>query len=259
MKLGTTLVLVFTALITTTAKAAYMTGFEDPAFFSGAVNGQDGWTTATNDFTARVFNADDIGLILADRGLTPGTTVHGGSQALLVGGSGGSSATIRAIPDMDTESNVLLDVWARPLGAGNPALPLGNVFMTMEDANGDRAAAFRFGAAGGAQTIDYGTAVTGIWQPSGVQWDDQSWYHLVLDVDYANKTYDFFIDGVQVNAAPIPFYTAASDNFSQVRIFRGNNQSGMILDDLVVAVPEPAAAGILALIGCAALRRRRKA
>ena len=69
-----------------------------------------------------------------------------------------------------------------------------------------------------------------------------------MRVDYTTKTYDFSINGAQVNASPIPFYNALSDNFSQIRIFRGANQSGMIVDDLLVTIPESGPIGFL-LVG----------
>ena len=61
---------------------------------------------------------------------------------------------------------VLLDIWARPLIGGST----GNIFLTMEDSGGDRAAAFRFGASFG-NTIDYGTNIGTVWQPSTTIWD----------------------------------------------------------------------------------------
>jgi hypothetical protein len=79
-----------------------------------------------------------------------------------------------------------------------------------------------------------------------------------MDVDYSTKTYDFAVDGVPMNTEPIPFYHAASDNFVQVRIFRGAGQAGMIVDDLrVEPVPEPGSA-LLLLAGAMALCSGRK-
>ena len=60
-----------------------------------------------------------------------------------------------------------------------------------------------------------------------------------MRVNYTSQTYDFSIDGVQVNTSPIPFYEAASDSFSQIRVYRGSNQAGVIVDDLSVSVAGP--------------------
>jgi hypothetical protein len=50
-------------------------------------------------------------------------------------------------------------------------------------------------------------------------------------------TCDFLVDGTAVNTEPIPFYTATSDSFDHIRIFRGTGQAGVILDDLSVTGP----------------------
>ena len=189
--------------------------------------------------------------------MNPANPVHGGTQALMVSGIGASNATIRLMPGLETELTVTLEIWARPLTNGSQ----GNIFLTMEDSAGDRAAAFRFGTAFGA-TIDYGTNIASVWQPSAVFWTSDNWYRLTLSLDYLNKTYDFAIDGTPVNSAPIPFYNAASDDFRQVRIFRGSGQAGMLVDDLNVAktvVPEPTACTALLLSGALLLGRRKAA
>jgi hypothetical protein len=242
------------SLIAVTASGQYSTGFEQPPFFSGEIAGQDLWTTTTaTSAAARVLTQSEIALELTNAGIPdPGQTVHSGSQALLVSSSSlGSSATIRLISGLEVERIVVLDLWARPLSSSGS---LGNIFVTMEDGAGDRAAAFRFGTAFG-NTIDYGTNVTGVWQPSPAIWNSDTWYHLTLVVDYFFKTYDLFLDGGKLNVDPIPFYNAASDDFRQIRIFRGSGQAGMIVDDLFVA-PEPGSAACL-LAGAAMMLMRR--
>jgi len=240
------------------AFGSYVGDFESGVFHSGPINAQDGWTTpAAVEQTARILTSAEIATELSSAGLNPGVPVHGGSQALIASGAAGSSATIRQIADLASERWVQLDVFARPLTAGTTGAPLGNIFLTMEDASGERAAAFRFGFVGGIPTIDYGTNIGGVWQASGLPWSEDTWYHLTLTVDYLTKTYDFAVDGATVNSSPIPFYTALSDDFRQIRIFRGTNQAGMIVDDLSMqAVPEPFTPGMIAL-GVAALMVRR--
>ena len=255
MKLRSLHYLIPAAFLISSASAQYSTGFENPAFVSGDINGQDSWTTSRNTATARVLTATEISTELTNFGLNPGMPVHGGSQALLVSGSSDSNATIRLISGLLGQNNVVLDVWTRPLTGGST----GNIFLTMEDSEGDRAAAFRFGPT----DIDYGTNGAGIWQPSGLMWNADTWYRLTMSVDYAAQTYDFAINGAQINATPIPFYAPNPSNristeLTQIRIFRGLNQSGMIVDDLIVTIPEPGAMAFWVLGGSVALFRRNR-
>lgn len=234
MKPASILAFLGMASIVTVASAQYVTDFEAPVFTSGiTINGQDSWTSTTPD-RARILTATEIAGELTLLEMTPGVTVYSGTQALLVSGTGSSSATVRVISGLEAETEVMLNAWVRPLqGSANP---VGNVFVTMENSAGTRAAAVRFGP---EQSIDYGTTVTGIWQASGKLWNPDTWYRITLRVSYATLTYDFLVDGVQVNTSPIPFYNAGSESFSQVRIFRGSNQSGVILDDLTVSPAGP--------------------
>ncbi|MCW5552687.1 MAG: hypothetical protein KIS67_11090 [Verrucomicrobiae bacterium] len=207
--------------------------FEAPTYVSGILKDQDGWSNDFNDNAVRVLTETQIADVLTTSGRTAGQTVHGGSQALLITGPALATTSIRSITGLETEQNVTLEVWVRPLSAaaGNA---IGNVFLTMENAAGTRAAAFRFGP---LLSIDYGTAITGVWQATGRTADPDTWYRLTMSLDYVARTYDFFIDGEKINADPIPFYTATSDSFRQIRIFRGANQAGMIVDDLNVTGP----------------------
>ena len=257
MNIRHTVCAVFLSLSSVHTFGQYLTGFESPPFNTGTINGQDSWTVSANDVTVQIRTATEIATDLTNAGFDPGATVHGGQQALILSGAGGNNATIRIIPGLDTEPKVTLDVWARPLPLFNGATAQGNIFLTMEDPAGDRAAAFRFGTQFGT-TIDYGTSLSNPWLSSNVPWDSNTWYHLTMAVDYLTKTYDFTINGTKVNVDPIPFYTANADNFSQIRIFRGANHAGMIVDDLVV-IPEPGTFASLLIGGSAlCLRRRRR-
>lgn len=256
MKRRTLIAFVSVSLLATAIQAQYSTGFEGPDFVSGTINGQSSWTS-TSPNNARVLTSAEIAAELTGIGLIPGTTVHGGSQALMVGGAGSSSASIRQVSGLELTPGLVLDIWTRPLAAGTTTAPTGNVFFALEDSSGNRAAAVRFGP---STSIDYGTTVTGIWQASGTTWDSDSWYRFTLTLDYASKTYDFAINGTQVNTSPIEFYNSASAQFNQLRIFRGSNQAGMIVDDLsIVAIPEPGTVSLLLLgagVGWGYRRRR---
>jgi hypothetical protein len=221
-------------LVSSAAFAQYATDFEAPTFTSGAtINGQDSWTT-TPTINGRVLTGTQIAGELTTLGMTPGVTVHSGSQALLISGTGSSGGTVRVVTGLESEAEVLLNVWVRPL-TSTMNNPTGNVFVVVENSAGTRAAGFRFG---GLQSIDYGL-VSGNWVPTGKRWNPNTWYRMTLRVNYTSQTYDFAVDGVQLNTSPIPFYNAGSDSFSQVRIFRGTSQAGMIVDDLSVAVAGP--------------------
>lgn len=222
---------------------SYSTGFENPPFSSGLINGQDSWVSANTN--SRVLTAAEIAADLTDAGLTAGTTVHGGSQALLVSGGGASQNTTRTIGGIPNYSKVTLEVWARPLSPKPLAANLGNIFLTLEDSSNTRAAAFRFGFDGATLRphIDYADGAMGsaIWYDTGIPWDPtNTWYRLTFEVDYGTQTYDFHVNGTKANAAPIAFYTS---NFvktlGQIRIFRGTSQAGMIVDDLSITSITP--------------------
>jgi hypothetical protein len=203
--------------------------FEPPTYVSGIVEGQDEWTNDQNGNAARVLTASEISAELTAGGLDPANPVHSGNQALIVSGANLATTSIRAFTGLETKSNVVFDVWARPLTG--PAI--GNVFLTIENASGTRAAGIRFGP---SLSIDYGL-VSGSWVASGLTADPNTWYHFALHLNYTNRTYDFFVNDTQINSSPIPFYTATSESFRQVRIFRGASQAGMIVDDLNVPGP----------------------
>lgn len=203
------------------------TGFELPTFASGPIEGKDRWTTDANGDVVRVMTGAGIIMVLEASGLSTNQPVHSGNQALVVSGPLVASSTIRRITGLEDDSKVTLDFWTRPLTSAT----IGNVFITAENSAGTRAAALRFGP---ANSIDYGTAISAVWQATGLTWDADTWYHITMVLDYDTRTYDFLVNGTAVNTEPIPFYTATSDSFSQLRIFRGAGQAGLILDDLSV-------------------------
>ncbi len=207
-----------------------VTGFEPPTYISGPLESQDHWTTDRNGNVVRVLTAEEISDYLEANAMNPAQPVHGGNQAILLGGPGLSTASIRRIAGLEEETKVTFDFWARPLTGAD----VGNTFFTAENATGIRAAALRLGP---DNRIDYGTAIQGVWQDSGLRWDPNNWYHITMVIDYTTKTYDFLVNGTAVNTSPIPFYDARSDSFRQIRLFRGGNQAGAILDDLSVTGP----------------------
>lgn len=246
------------------AQAQYSTGFESPPFTSGGLNGQDSWTSGG---AVSVLRASEIETALDASGLTIDSAVHSGDQALLVSGSGGGITSRRAIAGFESYTSVLLDVWVCPLGprADVGATSLGNTFLVLEDssnATAGRAAAFRFGyydngSGAAAPHLDYASNATGIWQDTGVAWAAGTWYNIQMNVDFATQTYGISLDGAALNTDPIAFYSGNPvSSFGAVRIYRGSNQAGMLVDDLVV-IPEPGALSLLILGGCALMCRRK--
>ena len=211
-------------------------GFEQPKYVSGPIEEQDYWINDLNGSNARVLASAEIAAFLDATGRNPALPVHEGSQALVVSGPGLSTATIRPIVGLESETNITLDVWMRPLSAGNVGNALGNTFVTLENASSVRAAGVRFGP---GFSIDYGL-VGGAWVATGIIADPDTWYRITFKLNYATKTYDFFVNNNKINSSAIPFYTSTSDKPQQVRIFRGTGQAGLIMDELSVVGPAAA-------------------
>jgi len=246
------------------AQAQYSTGFESPPFTSGALNGQDSWSSGG---LVAVRAVTEIEAELDASGLAVGTVVHSRDQALLVSGSGGGVTSRRLISGLEDMKAVSMDVWVRPLlpRADVGATNIGNAFIVLEDSSGQtagRAAAFRFGyydngSGAVAPHIDYAINTQGVWQDTGLSWDADTWYNVRMDVNFATQSYDFILNGTQINTSPIGFYQGNPvTSFGAVRIYRGSNQAGMIVDDLTV-VPEPGVVSLLAMGSAALLLRRR--
>ncbi|MCA9237427.1 MAG: PEP-CTERM sorting domain-containing protein [Planctomycetales bacterium] len=240
------------------ARAASTFDFESPTYASGSINGQDSWTSSQTD--ERVLTSTEISAELTAAGLNPATPVHGGDQALLLSGPGGSSsaATIHSISGLSTANTAVLDFWARPLTSGSDGSAIGpntgNVFIMMEDEQGSsgRATGVRFGPT----SIDgYSTN----WVASSVSWQPDTWYNVQLVANYLTKEFNLSVDGSLVLSG-IPFHAADSPGLNQIRVFRGGSQAGMILDDVSV-VPEPATGLLLILsagaFGLSVVRHRR--
>lgn len=243
--------MLMTSLSSRAQTTNYFADFENPPFTSGLLNGQNTWISANTN--AHVWTDTEIAADLSGAGQTPGTTVHGGTQALLTSGGGASQNSTRVITGVPNYSKVTVDLWAQPIGIRTDAASLGNIFFTLESVGGTlRAAAFRFGydSATTNTHIDYADGAVGsaVWKSTGIPWNSNTWYQITFDVDYALQTYDFSINGTKVNANPISFYTG---NFvttlGLIRVFRGTSQAGMILDDLTIT--SVAATNPIALLG----------
>ena len=225
---------------------SFSTDFEDPPYTSGAINDQDSWVSGSGQTVVNIETATEISDYLSNGGVDPGTTVHGGSQALIFSGLGGGVTTTRDISGIADFSKVTVDFWTRPL-APSPTTNilganLGNMFMTLQDSSGTRATAFRFGYDSATSTahIDYADESSGVWHDTGMAWETNTWYEMKFEVDYASQTYDFYVDGSKMNSSPIHFYQG---NFvktlGRIHFYRGGDQAGMILDDLSISSTPP--------------------
>jgi hypothetical protein len=208
--------------------------FEEPTYKSGLIEGQDGWTNDQNGNAARVLTATEITNQLALGNVMAGEVVHSGDQALLVHGAGVATATVRQITGLETSPVVTIELWARALSAGTLGTATGNVFIALENASGTRAAAMRFGP---SYSIDYGSTNSGVWVATGLTANTNKFQKFTFKVNYQTKSYELLIDDVNIKPDGIPFYNSGSDSLRQVRISRGANQSGLILDDLNVPAP----------------------
>jgi hypothetical protein len=252
-------------IITSFEPAGSATEVTNPTgYYTGQIIAQDNWIGG--DRFPRVQTADEIAVELTDAGLNVGQTVRTGNQALLVAkvdtGTESSGYLVRdTIFGLETETNVTLDFWARPLTSGLGADPAGtppgnnktigerqgnNFFGIMDTSSGSaerRVAAVRFGVdtVGSdpytnvvERHIDYGSASAGaaVWVKSGLLWQADTWYNFRFDMDFETKTYDFFVNGAKVNVDPIQFYQTDALNAGKFFVSRGTNQAGSIIDDV---------------------------
>jgi hypothetical protein len=253
--------------------AGFITGFEPPGptepvgYATGLLTGQDGWDFS--DRMPQVMTAEQLSNELTLAGLNPAQPVHSGNQALLVSkvttdaevNPPGGYFVRDTFSGLESENNVIADFWVRPLTSGLGADPSGspagngkligerqgNIFIGVMDSSEARATAVRFGVDTTGSNpyenvterhIDYGSAVSNPWVKSGLLWTADHWYNIRFDMDFTAKTYDFYVDGVQVNADPIRFYNEAATAAVKFFISRGTNQAGAIVDDIMVVAKD---------------------
>ena len=233
------------------SQVVLQTGFEPPTYTPGPIAGQDSWMldgagTAGTDVQTDTMIANS----LAAMGVTDGDPVHDGTQALFAFAPGKAASTmIKPVVGIENESRVIMDVWMRGLGRGNTPAPVGNVFIALEGALAGNARATYLGfrtphsALTNSFSIDYGSGVItgGAWMRSGRVFNGVDWYQFTTILDYTTKTYDFFLNEEEI-VKGVPFVHPVADAFRQLRIYRGANQVGMIMDDFRVSIPAPVTA-----------------
>jgi hypothetical protein len=228
-------------------------------YFSGQLFLQDNWVGG--DRFPRVRTKAELEEELTLAGLNPANAVRTGDQALLVSKvdttTEPSGYLVRnQFSGLESETKVTLDFWSRPLTSGAGADPSGtpagnnktigerqsNMFFGIMDSTEQRVSAIRFGADTSGSNpytnvterhIDFASATaSNVWIKSGALWEADTWYNFRVDMDFSTKTYDFMINGVKMNSAPIQFYNTASTNAAKFFISRGTNQAGSIVDDV---------------------------
>ena len=253
--------------LVSSASAAFIGGFEAPTYASGPVHLQDGWLvsggTVEGQAASRVRTAAEISSELTGAGLNGASPVHSGQQALVHSGFGSGVSAVLQIPELNATPNVVVSASARPLlpgptsGESTIGFNNGNTFIMMESVAGvnGRAAGVRFGFTNSVRTIDYFTRDAQnapVWVSTPVPWDGDSWHDVRFEMNFDDKTYDFYVDQNKINAAPILFPHASTTDFHRIHVYRGTSQAGMIVDD-ILAVPEPSSA-MLTLCAAATLR-----
>ncbi len=230
--------LVFAACIAPAA-AQYATGFEAPTYADASpVAGVDGWTQTGGD---------------PDQAIIQTTAVHSGQQALLLqqppAGGTKSVTLLHTFPSFS--SGVLkIEVWLAPFDPGTDAT---GTWFTVEEGSSSSKRSALFGFRSGVIAYNNGAS----WTNSTTTYVPGDWYKFTSLIDYSTRTWSLLINDSPF-AANLGFWHAAHTAATNVRIYKGGNNTGMAVDDLQV-VPEPAsfvalAMGVAGLAG--ALRRR---
>jgi hypothetical protein len=243
----------------------YQTGFENPPFVTGNLNGQDGWEqldgTATSNPTMTIQTA----------------VKNGGNQALQITTHGNSGDPFSdfsyAVPNKVAQNSP-----ADQVAAG---APLVNIQWDMRvDAATTRSTGWGLDVfdkqPGNNQTLAvsidraislglpsmYGTNASG--DPSnpvflGNGAADNTFGTYLLQLNYQTRKYQLFLNGSPVGS-PQDIATAANNGIDIDFHVVGRGQDTAFYDNLTVTagpVPEPATIGVLLLGGAMALSRRR--
>lgn len=220
------------------ASAQYSTGFEPPAYTAGSpVVGVDGWTQTTGS---------------PDQVPVQTTYVHSGLQALgLQQPAAGGKVAIALLHSFApvTASILKIDVWMMP---GDSTDSTGTWFAIEEDNSASKRSAL-FGFRSGVIAYNNG----GAWTNSATSYTLGEWYKFTSVMDYSSRTWSLLINDTPF-ASNLGFFHAGHVKGNSLRIYKGGNNAGMAVDDLVV-VPEPTSLLALAMgvAGFAGALRRR--
>lgn len=217
------------------ATVVYSTGFESPAFTIGNLDGQNGWDGHTygNPSAAKV-----------QTGVT-----HAGSQAVKID-SGPIYPSAWYVKDVSFD----------PVAAGTPIVTVAwSMRLDTGSSNSSGWGVDVYGANGGSRVgymqVDSTNHVKFNGVATGATITRGTWYDFALVFDYATHTYQGFVNGSSVApAAAMPAYNGFGD--ADLTCWGAGYDVAYFDDYSIVATPEPASLGLLALGALTALRRR---
>jgi hypothetical protein len=240
--------LVGLAAVSCQAVPIYFTGFENPPFTLGPINGQAGWFV----FSASGQTSDPV---------IENTLVESGLQAVSVDGfvtgqTGPVWAPNLTLPVLDMSADVFLGS-----SSSQSAWQFASIGL-----NG-------LGFAGGIDVHSDNSivAITGNYTTVLGTWTRDSWHHVDLVLNYSSQTYSVILDGSTIgsglafcgnNSGPCngaPVTTMGWDIFDTFG--NGNDIGAMDNFSVSTPVPEPSSLMLLAsgLVGGLALLRRKLA
>jgi len=205
----------------------YASGFEQPTFVTGPINGQDGWS-GSGDIQSAV--------------------VQSGNQALAVDARvdifNGATQTV-SYPAVG--NTIVAEVDFRQSGSENPQSGLalfGNTgFLAQLDGVGG------FFALGNSDSAAFGGSIA-----------QDTWYHLAIVLDFQTDIMTGYVDGTSFATLPINIPTLPSA-ITSVQLFSYQGDQTVFFDNVSVtaAAPLPVTwAGGLALLGLVGIGRGRK-
>lgn len=216
------------------ATIIYSTGFESPTFTTGNLDGQNGW--------------DGHSFATASAAKVQTAVTHAGSQAVAIDAS--------PIP---SSAWYVKDLSFNPITAGTPIVTVawsmrvdtGSLLSSAwgVDVYGSDGARVGYIQVDSTNTVKFAGSATTTTITRG------TWYDFALVFDYAAHTYQGFLNGTTVApAATMPSYNGFGD--ADLACWGAGYDKAYFDDYSVVATPEPASLGLLALGALTVLRRR---
>jgi hypothetical protein len=228
--------------------------FEAPAYNTGALGGQDGWTTAL--FSGPVHTADVVNA-------APGSgepALVGAQSAYLASGGlttgfANRAVGVRAVDDLTLDgSSFRFRVRTIDDGSSGGDQEEG-LFAALVSDIGMGATPVTINFHEGSVRVFNGSS---IYQTVGV-FNEGDVYDVAATLNFTNQTFAVTLENITLGtpAAPLgPFaFASATASFTHVLFGASNNARGLV-DDVTLAVPEPASLGLVALAACLIVRGR---
>jgi chitodextrinase len=199
----------------------YTADFESSGgYVAGSLNQQQGWSVSAG--AARITTAD---------------AAHGGQSLMLEAGAIAGLAEQELGIDGSNPSVIFADLFARPAAGADVAA------TTRFDFDAARVAFVLAGTSGRFTVLDGDGAGEGAWKalfPDIAISADRTalaWQRVTVRLNYAAKTWDFYLNG-HLLAADLRFRIASASSFSGVS-FQGHPAANVTLDDLYAGVENP--------------------